>query len=138
MSIGKRTPSAVRAAGVLTGLQGLAGVALSVALVVRVLQGAEYGGKILGAVGVLVILFAGVLAAAVGLWRGRRWARSPVVVTQLLLLGSAWYAYSSSGQQLMGALGGFYCVGVLALLFTTPARAWALGLSEDGTPDTDD
>jgi hypothetical protein len=33
---------------------------------------------------------AGLAASAVGLIRGRRWARSPIVLTQLISLGVAW------------------------------------------------
>src|SRR5687768_5561244 len=33
---------------------------------------------------------AGLAASAVGLVRGRRWARSPIVLTQLISLGVAW------------------------------------------------
>ncbi|GLZ29878.1 membrane protein [Lentzea sp. NBRC 105346] len=126
-----QVPRAVRIAAALTALQGVGGIALAVALVVRVLQGVPSGGKILGAAGLLVLLFAGVLAAAFLLWRGKHGARSPVIVTQLLLIGCAWYAYGPSNQQLMGALAGLYCVAVLVLLFTREGRAWAMGTEAD-------
>ncbi|WP_235921292.1 hypothetical protein [Lentzea tibetensis] len=126
-----QVPRAVRIAAALTVLQGAAGIALAVALVVRVVQGVPSGNKILGAAGVLVLLFAGVIFAASLLWRGQHAARSPVIVTQLLLLGCAWYAYGPSGQQLIGSLAGFYCAAVLVLLFTRDARAWALGLTDE-------
>ncbi len=130
-------PRSVRIAAALTFLQGIGGIALAVALVVRVIQGASSPGPILGAAGVLVLWFGAVLFATVMLFRGRHGARTPVIVTQLLLLGCAWYAYSGSDQQLLGPLGGFYCVGVLVLLFTTDGRRWALGLddAESGKAD---
>lgn len=53
-----------------------------------------------------------------------------MIVTQLLLLGCAWYAYGPSEQQLLGSLGGIYCVVVLVLLFTNDGRKWALGLPD--------
>jgi hypothetical protein len=118
----------VRTAAALTFLQGLGGIALAVALVVRVLQGAPSGGPVLGAAGVLVLWFGAVIFASVMLFRGRHGARTPVIVTQLLLLGCAWYAYGPSDQQLAGSLGGIYCVIVLVLLFTNDGRRWAMGV----------
>jgi hypothetical protein len=131
-------PRAVRIAAALTFLQGLGGIALAVALVVRVIQGAPSGGPILGAAGVLVLWFGGVLFAAVMLFRGHHGARTPVIVTQLLLLGCAWYAYGPSEQQLLGSLGGIYCVVVLVLLFTRDGRQWAMGLADVNEGDKAD
>lgn len=65
-------PNSVRAAAALTLLQGLGGIALAVALVVRVVQGAPSAGPILGAAGVLVLWFGGVLFASVMLFRATR------------------------------------------------------------------
>jgi hypothetical protein len=131
-------PRAVRGAAALTFLQGLGGIALAVALVVRVIQGAPSGGPILGAAGVLVIWFGGAIFASVMLFRGHHGARTPVIVTQLLLLGCAWYAYGPSEQQLLGSLAGIYCVVVLVLLFTSDGRKWAMGLSDVSEGDKAD
>ena len=131
-------PRAVRFAAVLTFVQGLGGVALAVALVVRVLQGAPSAGPVLGAAGVLVVWFGAVIFAAIMLFRGRHGARTPVIVTQLLLLGCAWYAYGPSEQQLLGSLGGIYCFVVLVLLFTRDGREWALGLTDVNEGDKAD
>ncbi|MFD4674868.1 hypothetical protein ACFWNN_34445 [Lentzea sp. NPDC058450] len=120
-------PRPVRIAAVLAFLQGLGGVGLGLALVVRVIGGAHPAGPILGAAGVLVIWFGAVLLATVLLFRGHHGARTPVIVTQLLLLGCAWYAYGPSEQQLLGSLGGIYCVVVLVFLFTNDGRRWAMG-----------
>ncbi|MDX8033517.1 hypothetical protein SK803_25135 [Lentzea sp. BCCO 10_0856] len=128
-------PRSVRIAAVLTFLQGLGGIALAVALAVRVIGGATPAGPILGAAGVLVIWFGGAIIASVLLFRGEHGARTPVIVTQLLLLGCAWYAYGPSEQQLLGSLGGIYCVVVLVFLFTNDGRRWALGYD---TPDSAD
>ncbi|MGI5504794.1 hypothetical protein [Lentzea sp. CA-135723] len=120
-------PRPVRIAAVLAFLQGLGGVGLGLALVVRVIGGAQPAGPILGAAGVLVIWFGAVVLATVLLFRGHHGARTPVIVTQLLLLGCAWYAYGPSEQQLLGSLGGIYCVVVLVFLFTNDGRRWAMG-----------
>ncbi|MCO1580132.1 hypothetical protein M8C13_30695 [Crossiella sp. SN42] len=128
MSQALGAPRAVRLAGLLVGLQGLAGVVLVVALLVRALNGAPKPGNVFGEAGYFAILTAAVIATAVGLLRGKRWARSPAVVLQLLLLGVAWYTLGPSGRWLIGSLGAIYCVSVLVLLFSTHARAWVLGI----------
>jgi hypothetical protein len=130
-----QVPMAVRVAGVMTALQGLAGLAFAVALVVRAFSGAESTGKVLGEAGYFAVVCAGVLSAGVGLVLGRRWARSPSIVVQLLLLGVAWYVYGPSGQQLVGSLIGIYVVVVIALLFTNPVRRWTLGVDEPDAVD---
>lgn len=131
-------PRAVRIASALTFVQGLGGIALAVALVVRVIGGSTPAGPILGAAGVLVVWFGGVLFATVMLFRGHHGARTPVIVTQLLLLGCAWYAYGPSEQQLLGSLGGIYCVVVLVFLFTNDGRKWAMGLDDVSEDDKAD
>ncbi|WP_086660802.1 hypothetical protein [Lentzea kentuckyensis] len=131
-------PRSVRVAAVLTFLQGLGGIALAGALAIRVIGGATPAGPILGAAGVLVIWFGGAILASVLLFRGQHGARTPVIVTQLLLLGCAWYAYGPSEQQLLGSLGGIYCVVVLVFLFTRDGRQWALGLTDVNESDKAD
>jgi len=135
VAIQTQIPAAVRVAGAMTAVQGLAGIAFAVALVVRAFGGAESTGKVLGEAGYFTILCAGVLAAGVGLVLGKRWARTPSIVVQLLLLGVAWYMYGPSGQQLVGSLIGLYTVVVIALLFTNPVRRWTLGVDE---PDAEE
>jgi len=135
VAIQTQIPAAVRVAGAMTAVQGLAGIAFAVALVVRAFGGVESTGKVLGEAGYFTILCAGVLAAGVGLVLGKRWARTPSIVVQLLLLGVAWYMYGPSGQQLVGSLIGLYTVVVIALLFTNPVRRWTLGVDE---PDAEE
>jgi hypothetical protein len=135
VAIQTQVPTAVRVAGVLTALQGLAGIAFAVALVVRAFGGAESTGKVLGEAGYFTVVCGGVLASGIGLVLGKRWARTPSIVVQLLLLGVAWYMYGPSGQQLIGSLIGLYVVVVIALLFTNPVRRWTLGIDE---PDQGD
>lgn len=131
-------PRAVRIASALTFVQALGGIGLAVALVIRVIGGSTPAGPILGAAGVLVLWFGGALLAAVMLFRGHHGARSPVIVTQLLLLGCAWYAYGPSEQQLLGSLGGIYCVVVLVFLFTNDGRKWAMGFDDVSEGDKSD
>jgi hypothetical protein len=123
-------PRFVRIAGVLVGLQALTGLAFVVALVVRALTQVAHPGSVLAEAGYFLVISAGVLAAAIGLIRGRRWARTPAVVVQLLLLGVSWYVFGGSGQHLIGVLLAVFCVAVLVLLFTGRARAWSMRTGE--------
>jgi hypothetical protein len=120
---------------VLVGLQGLTGLAFAVALVVRALTGVEQMASVLAESGYFLVISGGVLAAAVGLLRGRRWARTPAVVVQLLLLGVSWYVFGGSGQHLIGVLLALLCVAVLVLVFTRRSRAWAMGAGDPAAPD---
>ena len=130
MATESKAPPAVRVAGALTALQGLAALAFAVALVVRSFS-AEKSGEVLGEAAYFAVLAAGVLAAGVGLVLGKHWGRTPSIVVQLLLLGVAWYMYGPSDRQLWGALLGCYVVGTLVLLFTNPVRRWALGVDAE-------
>ncbi|GAA3844010.1 membrane protein [Saccharothrix violaceirubra] len=130
MSESKQVPVAVRVAGVFTAVEGLLGLGFAVALVVRAFA-VDEPGKVLGEAAYFVVLCAGVLACGIGLVLGRRWARSPAIVVQLLLLGVAWYMYGPSARQLWGALLALYVVLVIGSLFTNPVRRWALGVDEE-------
>lgn len=124
-------PRSVRLAGALVGLQGLAGLVFAGALVYRGLHGSDLPRAVYGEAGYFTVLCAGVLAAAVGLLRGRRWARTPAIVVQLLLLGVAYFAFTGSDQRLLAGLLAAFCLAVLVLLFTGPARAWVTRVGDD-------
>jgi hypothetical protein len=126
-------PRQVRAAGALVGLQGLAGVAFTVALLVRGATESGHGSNVFGEAGYYGVLAAGVIAVAVGLLLGRRWARTPAAVLQVLLIGVGWYAISGSGRVELGLPAVALCIGVLVLLFVAPSRAWAFG---ESVPDS--
>jgi hypothetical protein len=134
-------PSTVRGAGVLVGLQGLVGVGFGVALLVRTLSGASAIGDLYGEAAYFAILGAAVVGCGVALVLGRRGARGPTTVVEILLLGVAWYAAGPSGRPEYGVPVGVLCVVVLYLLYNAAARKWALDLpesdesNEDGTPD---
>ncbi len=90
-----RAPLQVRLAGVLVGLQGLLGLGFAVALTVRALTVEGTGlpvWDIVGEAGYFVVIGAALVAVGAGLVVGRRWARTPAIVTQLLLLPVVYYA----------------------------------------------
>jgi hypothetical protein len=129
--IDSAAPPTIRGAGILVGLQGLAGVAFAVALLVRGIGGeSATGGNIFGEAGYFVVIGGAVVAVGVALFLGKHWARSPAVVVELLLLGVAWYAAGPSGRPEYGVPVGVLCVVVMYLLFTAKSREWSMGLDE--------
>jgi hypothetical protein len=131
--IDSAAPPTIRTAGILVGLQGLAGVAFAVALLVRGFSGAATpAGNIFGEAAYFVVIGGAVVAVGVALFLGRHWARSPAVVVELLLLGVAWYAAGPSGRPEYGVPVGVLCVVVMYLLFTARSREWSMGLDDNG------
>ena len=134
-------PRAVRLAGILTTVQAVAGFVFVVALVIRGLSsnlggvGTLNRGDTYGEAGYFALLAGAVLAAGIGLWRGKHWARTPVLLLQLLLLGTAWYATGPSGRPLIGLVIAAPAIAVLVLMFTRNGRAWAF--YADAAPDAD-
>lgn len=119
-------PNAVRLAGALVVLQGLAALAFAIAVLVRALGAATGAGNLYGEVGMFVVMAVAILAVAGGLVLGRQWARTPAVVVQLLLIAVAWYAIGPTKLVVPAIITAAVCVAVLALLFIAPSRAWAV------------
>jgi hypothetical protein len=118
-------PCPVRAAGVLVGLQGLAGVTIAAGLSIAAVRGST-GPVPVAATAAWLAGFGGILlVVGANLVRGRRGARTPAVVAQLLLLGVCWYAAGPSSQPAYGVPAAAFCVIVLVLLFCPPALRWA-------------
>lgn len=124
MTDASTAPLPVRVAGLLVGLQGIAGVLVAVALLLRGSAGPV-------PVFATAVWFAGfgaiLLAVGVNLARGRTGARTPAVVGQILLLGVSWYAAGPSAQPGYGISAAIFCVAVLVLLFTPAAVRWVTG-----------
>jgi len=121
----------VRAAGLVVALQGLAGVAFAVAVLVRAM-GSDAPGNLFGETAYFVLLGGAVLACGVGLILGKSWARTPTLVIEIVLLGVSWYAIGPSHRPEFGFPVALLCLAVLVLLLRAPARAWADG--EDSSP----
>jgi hypothetical protein len=115
-------------------LQGVLGVLFAAALIARALGGTQRLVEVLGQAGYFVVLGGGVLLVGVALLRGRRWARSPALVVQVLLLGVAWYAAVPSGRPEYGVPIGVICLAVGAALLGPSARAW---IGEPSSYDAD-
>jgi hypothetical protein len=124
-------PGTVVVAGVIVGLQGLAALAFTVALLVAGLTAnPKPAGNVYAEAVFFLIMTAAVLAVGGSLLAGRRWARTPAAVLQVLLIGVAYYVIGPSGQLAAGIATGVLCLACLVLLFTARARAWAV----DDTP----
>lgn len=120
-------PREVRVAGIIGLVPGLALLVVAVTLLFDVLAGETVLPGSYAEVAVFLLLGAGAIAAAGGLVLGRTWARSPVVVIALMMLGIGWYVTGPSDKAVFGVPVLLAGVAVLVLLFRRPARAWVLG-----------
>jgi hypothetical protein len=126
-------PTAVRGAGLIVAVQGVAALVVAVLLVVRGIAGADQ--RAVNGVGTAVwfALVGGVvLAAGRALTLGKRWGRGLAVVTELLLLPVAWYLAVGSHQPAFGIPVGIVALAVLILLFSPGAVRWAAGGDQGG------
>ena len=123
----------MRLAGALVGVQGLLGLGFAVVLVVRALT-VEGGGllvrDIVGEAGYFVLIGCALVAVGVGLVAGRRWARTPAIVTQLLLLPVVYTLLGPSRQLLLGIVAGVFVAATFLLLISEASRTWSMGLDE--------
>jgi len=124
-------PREVRIAGALTLLPSLGLLVFGVIVLVDGLRTpTRPGNNIYVEAGTFIVVALAFLAAAAGLVLGRTWARSPVMVIALIVVGLGWYLAGPSGQPGWGVPVGLLGVAVLVLLFRQPSRAWALGQHE--------
>lgn len=120
-------PGPVRLAGWIASAQGLIGVGVAVILLVRAMGGHREETVVISGYGTAVwfaILGGGLLAAGLGLLRGRRWGRGLVVIAELLLLFVAWYVGVGSHQYLAGIILAAVCATALVALFRRDAVEW--------------
>ena len=120
-------PTPVRLAGVLVGLQALAGAVFTVVLAVRAGEADLGMAAALGEAGFFLLVAVALGAVAWGLVTGRRWARTPAIVTQLLLLPVVYSLIGPSRQLLLGLLTGAVVFAAFMLLISERSRAWSMG-----------
>lgn len=120
-------PRAIRVAGVLVILQGLVGVAAAAEVIVSAMGKPAGPVPVAATAACLAVLGVCVLAVGAFLAWGRHGARTPAIVTQILLLGASWYAAGPSSQLALGVPAAVFCVAVLVLLFCPPSVRWAIG-----------
>lgn len=120
-------PTPVRIAGWIASAQGLAGVGFATYVVIHALTGfrdEDVAQNPYGLAAWFFIITGGVLAAGIGLLRGRRWGRGLVILAELLLIGVGWYATVPSGQPLWGIPVILVSVVGLVCLFHRDAMEW--------------
>jgi hypothetical protein len=127
------TPTTVRAGGIIVGLQGLAGIAFAIAVLVQ--PGVLTTRDRLGEAGFFAVMAAAVIGFGIALVLGKRGARSPAVLIELLLLGIAGYATVPSSRPEYGIPVAVLCLLALYLLLNTRGRAWAMDLTSAEDPD---
>jgi hypothetical protein len=126
----------VRLAGVLVGLQGLLALGFAVALLVSALsvEGAALPVRdIIGEAVYFVVIGGALVAVGLGLVAGRRPARTPAIVTQLLLLPVVYTLIGPSRQLLLGIVAGVYVAGTFLLLISEASRTWSMGSGDERT-----
>lgn len=121
-------PAPVRLAGVLVALEGLLGLAFAVALLVRTTTTAFPVTDVLGEAAFFAVLGFAVAGVGAGLLAGRRGARTPAIVTQLLLLPVVYSLLGPSRQLLIGIAAGALVLGAFLLLISERAKAWSMDL----------
>ena len=132
-AVSSPAPGAVRGAGLIVAVQGVAALVMAAVLVVRGIAGADQ--RVVNGLGTAVwfVLVGGVvLAAGRALVVGKRWGRGLAVVTQLLLLPVAWYLTVGSHRPAFGIPAGVVALTALILLFSPAAVRWAAGGDQDG------
>jgi hypothetical protein len=124
-------PGVVRAAGALVGLQALGATAFTVAVALRAGEADLGTAAALGEAGFFLIVAVALGAVAWGLLTGRRWARTPAIVTQLLLLPVVYSLIGPSHQLLIGLAAGVVVFAAFMLLISERSRLWSMGESLD-------
>lgn len=129
MSAQDPPPPQVRAAGVIVGLQGAAGVVFAVVLALRAASTELPVRFVLGESAYFLVIGAAVAAVGAALVLGRRWARTPAIVTQLLLLPVVYSLIGPSGEVALGIAAGAVVFVAFMLLISERSRGWSMGLN---------
>jgi hypothetical protein len=117
----------VRAAGALVGLETLAAGAFAVVLAQRATATQLGTGAVVGEAVFFLLVAVALGAVAAGLVTGRRWARTPAIVTQLLLLPVVYSLIGPSQQLVLGLVAGAVVAAAFMLLISERSRAWSMG-----------
>ncbi|RTL67411.1 MAG: hypothetical protein EKK42_13745 [Pseudonocardiaceae bacterium] len=128
-----QAPPQIRLAGIVVALQGLVGIVFGVVLLVRGLGADVPLRYVLGEMGYFVVVGVACVAIGIGLLRGRRWARSPAIVVELLLLPVVYSLLGPSKQIVWGIVVGVVVIATFLLLISERSRVWALDLHDRST-----
>lgn len=117
-------PRPVVVAAYLVLLEALGLVVLSGVNLVSGLSEGLSVGRTLAQVAYYLVLAAALAFCAVGLLRGRRWARTPSLVAQVVVFAIGVWLIAPSGQYLWGPLLVLIGGAGAGLLLSRPANAW--------------
>ena len=123
-------PRQVRIAGVLVAVQALAAIGFAVVIGVQAAELALPVSAVLGETAYFVVIGLALLGVGIGLVMGRRGARTPAIVTQLLLLPVVYSLIGPSQQLVLGIVTGGYVVATFLLLISEPSKLWSMGLED--------
>lgn len=107
-------------------LQAFAAVAFAIVIGVQASSLGLPFTAVLGEVAYFVVIGLALLGVGIGLVRGRRGARTPAIVTQLLLLPVVYSLIGPSQELVLGILSGVYVAGTFLLLISEPSRHWSM------------
>jgi hypothetical protein len=117
-------PGAVRLAAGLVLLEALGLVVLAGVNLVSGLAESVAVGRTLAQVAYYLVIAAALVLCAIGLLRGRRWARTPSLVVQFVVFAIGVWLIAPSDQLLWGPLLVLVGVAGAVLLLSKPANAW--------------
>lgn len=120
----------MRIAGVLVAVQALLAIGFAVVIGVQATELALPVSAVLGETAYFLVIGLALLGVGIGLGLGRRGARTPAIVTQLLLLPVVYSLIGPSQQLVAGIVAGVYVIATFLLLISEPSRAWSMGLEE--------
>lgn len=134
------SPTTVRAAAALVGLEGATGAVAAVVFLIRGLAGADqHIVNGFGNAAWFAVIGASLLTAAWALWTGRRWGRGIAVFAQLLLLPVTWYVGVGSHRWFYGIPVAMVALAALVLLFAPATLRWLVydsANADSADPDT--
>ncbi len=119
-------PVQIRIAGALVALQGLAAIAFAIVIGVQASALQLPPAAVLGQAAYYVVIGLALLGVGIGLVLGRRGARTPAIVTQLLLLPVVYSLIGPSQELVLGIVSGVYVAGTFLLLISEPSRRWSM------------
>jgi hypothetical protein len=120
------TPPQIRLAGALVAVQGLAAIVFAIVIGLQASSLDLPFVAVLGETAYYAIVGLALAGVGIGLVRGRRGARTPAIVTQLLLLPVVYSLIGPSQQLALGIVSGVYVAGTFLLLISEPSRQWSM------------
>jgi hypothetical protein len=125
------TPRQVQLAGIGVAAEAVAGLIATIVLLTGSDTAALPVASVIGEAAMFVLCAAAVGFVGWGLVTGRRWARTPAIVIQLLLLPVVYSLIGPSRELLLGIATGIVVAGIFLLLLSEQARTWSMDLPQD-------